>query len=107
MNNREELSEKCNPEKKEKGQKSKRGYEINLAIELVLRVLRQGVSRSLCAAKFCGIFFHRVLPCGNVTFSVNAINNSTMLKSVSQTVSQLISQPVSGSVGQWASESVS
>ena len=47
MNNREELSEKCNPEKKEKGQKSKRGYEINLAIELVLPVLRQGVSRSL------------------------------------------------------------
>ena len=26
-------------------------------------------------AKFCGIFFHRVLACG--TFSVNAINNST------------------------------
>ena len=48
MNNREELSEKCNPEKKEKGQKSKERYfKIHLATELVLIVLRQGVPRSL------------------------------------------------------------
>jgi len=39
VKNREELSEKSNPEKKEKDQKSGRGYEINLAIELVLAVL--------------------------------------------------------------------
>ena len=41
MNNREDLSEKCNPEKKEEGQKSKGEYEINLAIEIVLVVLRR------------------------------------------------------------------
>ena len=38
VNNREELSERCNLEKKEKGQKSKRRYEINLVIDLVLAV---------------------------------------------------------------------
>ena len=47
MNYREDLSEKSNPENKEKGQKSKREYEINLAVELVLAFLRQGVPLSL------------------------------------------------------------
>ena len=40
MNNREDVSEKCNGEKKENVRNRKRGYEINLAIELVLAVLR-------------------------------------------------------------------
>ena len=51
MNYREELSEKSNPENKEKGQKSKREYEINLAVELVLAFLRQGVPLSLVLPK--------------------------------------------------------
>lgn len=47
-----------------------------------------GENKIVLEAKLSGIFFHRVLACGRVTFSVNAINNSIVLKLVSQPVSQ-------------------
>ena len=47
MKNREELSEKCSPEKKETGQELKERCEINLEFELVLAVLPQGVFRPM------------------------------------------------------------
>ena len=98
MNNREQLSKKSNPETKEKNQKSKREYQKVLQLNLFWLIYDKVWSISLAGlffrralytggtlldgnkmvpeAKFCGIFFHRVLASG--TFSVNAINNSTL-----------------------------